>query len=285
MFSMLKKQVTMGIELIGPEVAKEYLSKNTKNARKPSQANIDAYAADINGMNWEFTGEAVSFRQDGTLHNGQHRLLAIIKAGTAVPVLVVRGLPNETKIADWGKTRSISSWGKCEGLAVSSALQGMVRMIVSGINQKACPKGLQAKYIQENYEDLRMAEDMATTEKRDSYGRRAPMLLAVYVLRMFSIVNDDIIKDFFRIFNTGTVSANEFRDPSAPLTAVRQIMTQYNGKYAGGVSQAEQYNIVVQAILDYKNNRNRRRSYKNDDAKPIEYFEQLRMTKNLTDLV
>ena len=155
-------------------------------------------------------------------------------------------------------------------------------MLVSGIRVVSCPKGIQIKFIRDNYEDLRTAEVFATSEKRESFGRRAPMIAAVYVLRELKLIDDAVIVDFFRILNTGTVQAKEARDPSAPLVAVRQIMTQYNGKYAGGAAQSEQFNIIVQALIDYSKNKNRRQTYKVKDE-PMVMFNTVRNMKGLAE--
>ena len=270
--------ITSKVELITPSLAAEYLKMNTDNYRTPSNSLINAYAEDMRTGNWENNGEPISFRENGTLFNGQHRLQAVIKADTAVSFLVVRGIPNEVKIADWGKTRTINSWGKQEGLVVSAAIIGTSRIIIMGSSGGTVSKGVQSKYISENYDDLREAERISSTFGSKGLGRRTPMVLAVYVCRSLGLVNDSIMEDFFKVLNSGTVSANEARDPSAPLTLYRQITKQYEGKYATRQGIIEQYNLTIQAIIDYKKNKNRRICYKLTDA-PNTYLQTIRISK------
>ena len=270
--------ITSQIELITPQIAAEYIKLNTENYRTPSNSLIDAYAEDMKTGNWEANGEPISFRENGSLFNGQHRLFAVIKANVPVNFLVVRGIPNDVKIADWGKTRTLSSWGKKEGLVVSAAMTGTSRIIIVGTSGATVSKGVQSKYISDNYDDLREAERISSAGGSKGIGRRTPMVLAVYVCRTLGLVNDSIMEDFFRVLNSGTVSANEARDPSAPLTLYRQITKQYEGKYATRQGISEQYNITIQALNDYKKNRNRRISYKLADA-PNNYLQTVRISK------
>lgn len=270
--------ITSKIEMITPQIAAEYLKMNTDNYRTLSNSLVNAYAEDMKIGNWENNGEPISFRENGTLFNGQHRLNAVVKADTAVQFLVVRGIPNDAKIADWGKTRSINSWGKNEGLVISAAITGTSRIIIMGSSGSTISKGIQTKYISENYENLREAERIATSGGSKGLGRRTPMVLATYVCRTLGLVNDSILEDFFRVLNSGTVSANETRDPSAPLTLYRQITKQYEGKFATRQGIIEQFNITIQALNDYKKNKNRRIAYKLAEG-PNNYLQTVRISQ------
>lgn len=269
--------ITSKIEMITPQIAAEYLKMNTDNYRTLSNSLVNAYAEDMRTGNWENNGEPISFRENGTLFNGQHRLNAVVKADTAIQFLVVRGIPNDAKIADWGKTRSINSWGKNEGLVISAAITGTSRIIIMGSSGATISKGVQTKYISENYENLREAERIASSGGSKGLGRRTQMVLATYVCRTLGLVNDSILEDFFRVLNSGTVSASETRDPSAPLTLYRQITKQYEGKYATRQGIIEQFNLTIQALNDYKKNKNRRIAYKLAES-PNNYLQTVRIS-------
>lgn len=79
------------VELITPAKAKAYFAANAKN-RKVRQGNVDKYAKDMMAGKWKLTHQGICFYADGTLADGQHRLLAIIKAGFPVKMNVTRGL-------------------------------------------------------------------------------------------------------------------------------------------------------------------------------------------------
>ena len=79
-------------EVVTPEKAEEYLSHNTTN-RAVRDLRVQSYAAAMKRGQWRVTHQGVAFGADGTLYDGQHRLLAVKLAGVPVILLVVRGLP------------------------------------------------------------------------------------------------------------------------------------------------------------------------------------------------
>ncbi|MCQ4159931.1 hypothetical protein NON00_08310 [Roseomonas sp. GC11] len=82
------------IETITPEMAEAYLTHNTRN-RKIVAAHVDAIARDIRAGNWMMNAQPICFSRSGRLLNGQHRLSAVLLAGEAIEVPVMRGLPEE----------------------------------------------------------------------------------------------------------------------------------------------------------------------------------------------
>lgn len=82
------------IETITPEVAEKYLALNGRN-RKILAAHVEAIARDIRAGNWMMNAQPICFSREGRLLNGQHRLSAVLKAGEAIEVPVMRGLPDE----------------------------------------------------------------------------------------------------------------------------------------------------------------------------------------------
>ena len=72
--------ITTKVEKITPELAREYLKKNTDNYRKLARGTVRNYAEDIKNGRWELNGETIVFAESGVLQDGQHRLAAIIQA-------------------------------------------------------------------------------------------------------------------------------------------------------------------------------------------------------------
>lgn len=83
--------------VITPEIAKEWLKQNTQN-RNVSQQKVNAYAEDMAKGNWHDHHQGVAFYTDGTVADGQHRLLAILKSGVSVPMMVTFDVPKESAI-------------------------------------------------------------------------------------------------------------------------------------------------------------------------------------------
>lgn len=98
-------RVEASIERITPAKAGRMLEQNRRN-RKLTRKAVLALAEAIRRGEWQINGEAIKFADDGRLLDGQHRLNAIVEAGTPVDTLVVRGLNSDVfKTIDTGRVR------------------------------------------------------------------------------------------------------------------------------------------------------------------------------------
>lgn len=114
---------------ITPELAHEWLGFNTHN-RNVRQRVVLAYAADMTAGNWRWNGESVKFSADGTLLDGQHRLKAVVEAGIAVPMLVIRGLKNDAQeTVDGGAKRKFADVLKLRDEPSPIALASICRRV------------------------------------------------------------------------------------------------------------------------------------------------------------
>lgn len=93
--------------LITPEIAKAWLLKNSHN-RPIVKKRVETFAKDIRTGNWQQTHQGIAFSSDGVLLDGQHRLMAVIAAGTAVKMNVTQNLPAKSQeVIDGVTPRSI----------------------------------------------------------------------------------------------------------------------------------------------------------------------------------
>lgn len=119
---------TATLQRVTPKMAAEWLSKNYHN-RNIRQAVVAGYARDMASGNWQVTGEAIKFNCDGTLLDGQHRLMAIIKADTPVDMLVVRGIPSTAQdVMDSGAKRGAADMLQLNGHKNSAILASLARL-------------------------------------------------------------------------------------------------------------------------------------------------------------
>lgn len=77
---------------VTPAVASGWLEKSTGN-RPIDARRVARYAEDITSNRWVLSGVPVVFDTNGRLINGHHRLMAVVRAGAAVDMLVVEGVP------------------------------------------------------------------------------------------------------------------------------------------------------------------------------------------------
>lgn len=97
------------VTTVTPAMATEWLESNTDNYRKVRQPTVARYAEDMAVGAWLMTGESIKFNREGVLMDGQHRLLACVKADTAFETVVVYDLETPaTMNIDNGLRRQLS---------------------------------------------------------------------------------------------------------------------------------------------------------------------------------
>lgn len=91
----LPEGVTHEIQVVTPELAKQYLALNTENRPLRAPYAMSLAKAMTDG-DWTFTPDPICFRaNDGVLMNGQHRLHAIVSSERPQAMLVLWGLSEE----------------------------------------------------------------------------------------------------------------------------------------------------------------------------------------------
>lgn len=95
-------------KVITPKLAAEFLEKRASNQRNVKNNLVLKYAKDM--LNGDFIQETaeIIFLDDGTLADGQHRLLALIKANKTFTFRVTCGVPASALVhMDRGRNRSV----------------------------------------------------------------------------------------------------------------------------------------------------------------------------------
>lgn len=118
------------IELITPELAKYYLTKNTKN-RPLTKKIVNSYFIQMSNNNWKSTGQSISFDVKGNLIDGQHRLEAMIRANKSYEYVVVTDIEEDAFVCyDTGKKRSAKDCFSIEGIKnYTNTSSGIARYI------------------------------------------------------------------------------------------------------------------------------------------------------------
>lgn len=126
-------RLKFGVILLTPELAQEFLDRNADYNRKQSQGHVDLLAADIASGRWALNGESIKFNVQGEMVDGQHRCLAVIKAGKAVWVAIVEGLddPKGYATIDVGKQKRTADHLGAQGEKHARVLETMLRYVVA----------------------------------------------------------------------------------------------------------------------------------------------------------
>lgn len=125
------RKPSIALVKVTPALAEEWLGKNTHN-RNIRQAAVAAYARDMEAGHWQITAEPVKFTTDGTLLDGQHRLLAVVKAGVPVEMFVAKGIASDAqRVMDTGAKRSPGDMLKLDGYGNHNQLAAAARFAMT----------------------------------------------------------------------------------------------------------------------------------------------------------
>jgi hypothetical protein len=126
---MPRKPSSVQLQVITPTIAKNWLAKMGKN-RTVRGRDVDRYAQDMLDGNWEINGCTIVLDFDGRVIDGQHRLLACIKAGVSFSSYVAKGLdPSVMHSIDVGPTRTQSDNLNLLGYKYPNALAAATRVL------------------------------------------------------------------------------------------------------------------------------------------------------------
>ena len=101
--------IDVKLELVTPEIAKNYLSCNFKNNRLLRKNWVKELSVLIKKKEFNLSWDCISFDDKGVLVNGQHRLNAVIESNTPAPFFIATNLPHAiAQQGDYGNRRTQS---------------------------------------------------------------------------------------------------------------------------------------------------------------------------------
>lgn len=122
---------------VTPQMAAELLEKNVKN-RNVSKRQVAFLKNEILTGRFVFNGESIIIAEDGTLLDGQHRLIAVVEANLPIETVLIRDVPKEAqKTIDVGNSRTAANVMSMEDVKNPTAVATGIRMILTGFEAKS----------------------------------------------------------------------------------------------------------------------------------------------------
>lgn len=260
---------------VSPATAERWLAKNTANYRALSADKVAMYASDMKNGEWKNNGETIKFYEDGTLFDGQHRLAGVVKAGVPVLMTVVWGIGKDVKICDSGMNRTHLQMLKASTVDKrlhNTQIVAMVNRIVSKdlVTRKQVSRMMSAKYVIEHESLLVELPSMVEKGGKPVISKNAACFLASYIL-LRNGIDKKIVSDFYTIVNSGFVDGPVDGTPAIAMRNLlisRRLVTHTNDVFK------ELYANALFLLLDFKNQKKRRRPYQFNDLAQA-YFEDL----------
>lgn len=265
------------IEMISPEVAKNYLLTQESNRNINDRRAAD-YANRMRRGEWK-VGQPISFDEDDRLIDGQHRLKAVIRYGKPVEFSVMRGVPSDSKeVFDIGQQRTTAQIAKLTErdkpqmstrLAIlsnaffGSQFKGKTKAIESrrnAVNTIGATRGVRSPQamleLEEKYSDgLDFAiRAFGSRDSKASVGNNS--LIKAVFFRAFYNVDRDRLQQFMEVFysglcySPGNEAAIKLREY---VVKIRKGDIKVDAKHGG---KAELYKKTESAIIYFLAKRN-----------------------------
>lgn len=218
-------------ELITPEVAKDMLTHNLVN-RTVKRSAVETYARDMKRGVFKESPQGISFDTEGTLIDGQHRLLAVIASGVPVTMYVTRDCAKDSAdYIDRGVTRSVKDVvtiaAKKDGSLQNTILSN--QKLISTLSQLAvCSVGSRFRTSVNDVRALMEEFSPAATQvynnllSKSKMSARAPMFAAA-VAAITCGVDADAISKFFQIVFCDDVTGCDNYNINAAINFKRQV--------------------------------------------------------------
>lgn len=239
----------MAIEQIDADLAGHYLGHNLNN-RNPKLQRINNYARDMADNKWRWTGEAIKFAPDGTLLDGQNRLMAVMKANVTVPFLVIRNVSEHSQeVMDTGAPRSFADALKLRGETGVTQLAAVTRLV--SLWEQGIPafRSGATKYgatIPQLFEVLDRHPELRESVKRGaSISKHADIstTCATFCYYILSEIDDEDADFFFERLADGVNL-----DKDSPIRALRESLAGLK-RERGGVQASGRYFVPMAALI------------------------------------
>lgn len=112
-----------------PAKAAILLKGNTKN-RNANLNHVDFLSEQMSRGKWKLNGQSIVVGKDGTLLDGQHRLMAIVKSESTIETIVCRNVATDAiATIDTGKSRNAGDVFSLNGTKNSNQLASVAKII------------------------------------------------------------------------------------------------------------------------------------------------------------
>lgn len=202
--------ITTDLMTITPDIAREMLGHNENN-RNIGAKRVELLATEMRRGAWRVNGDSIRFSNTGRLLDGQHRLLACIKADTPFQTFVVRGLPDKTQeTMDTGKPRTMGNIMQIRGESDTARLSSVLRAVYvtsilgleAGAANNIAPSRSEQLEFFDNTPQVKELAKAGTSFYHASNKLLSPALYAA-LYWTFSRIDENDADEFFDLLESG----------------------------------------------------------------------------------
>lgn len=220
--------------LLTPQMASRLMERNYKNNRLPRKSMVNKIAQDIIDDRWDSEvskfQDPILFTNDGTLINGQHRCLAVIKANRPIEIYAEYDVPESIyPMLDGGTARSACDFVEVPNRKSAAALAKIMCAVEDGTAPltsalqgkiSATTVATRAQVIEKiNQENDRIQYFTHASQRMGSYlfNKRTQIATAAFLIEYTK--RDDVLERFIQESSQMTTSSQQIN-----------VMRAYMGK-------------------------------------------------------
>ena len=229
------------IEKITPRKAKAWLAIQSAN-RHVTQSSVDYLAAAMTAGEWMLNGESIKRNCDGSVIDGQHRLLAVILSGVTIESYVVHGLDSDAyETIDQGRPRGHADVLSRMGVENYTLMAASLRAIIcyERYGMPVWSVKIRGTEIAEAYDSHPRLQECAKFIRQHSRAKVLPQSLATFLLYVSSERKPRKAFQFFELLNSGEGLVKD-----DPVHSLREKMLRAQG--------AKEFGRVARAVIAAK---------------------------------
>lgn len=277
-----KNMARTEIKMVSPQIAKNWLTVNTIN-RRVNDKLIIFYANQMTRGLWEFNGEPIIFSDTHKLLDGQHRLMAIIRSGVTLPMVIIFNIKESTfPTIDRGRNRTMSDVLDITGISNSTNITSTIRKYFAIAASKTPSAGVTMASVKGTELNMSPQEYIAFYNKHsiliqeifnesNKYYKISRLLtsteVAAYILFLHLNKNHSLDKmyNFFKQLLTGRDIENEtIFQLRQRLISSKTSINKITGKY--------RYALIIKTWNAYVKNKSIRTLKFNSDIETMPEF-------------
>lgn len=235
--------------LITPAMAEAMLERNSDEEWKNRPHSEKGLARYVKAMHagWKRTGEPVIFSLSGNLLNGQHRLMACVKAGVPFWTVVVFGVEDDAfKYMDVGIARTAAHIFAIENVPnanVSAAAARLLYGYMGSVSWKGQAPDVENSLLLGFYEHHQRIQDSLTPARKLYSDLRVPQRWGAFLHYICAAKHREQANDFFDKVATGVGLSSK----TSPAYRLRKRLIQNATSTSDKLSESTAAAYFIQA--------------------------------------
>jgi hypothetical protein len=213
------------ITWITPERAQQMLQLNTGN-RNVRSNEVAKIARDMGAGNYAFNGSAIVVNCDGTVLDGQHRLMACASSGVAFQTVLVTGVSQSAVMTiDTGRSRTPGDMlrlaGEINANEIAAAGRLAWRWSRGLIQSPTAPSHSELQSFLNSWPEVRDGVQIALRDKKHGVALPASAVAALTANLLARCGEPEAVSDFVRAVKLGT------KDETHPTFVLHRLVTNW----------------------------------------------------------